>query len=256
MSSSFVPPEVVEGKDETIDPDPNEECEIFDTRSEFLDFCKGNHYQFDVLRRAKHSSMMCIYHLINPDAPKFLPACVACGKDITSPFKWTCAQSCEDDFSICQDCYTQGGWRQHPHPLTRVLIRGKAATEAGGDSDMLRHKEMLRRHLELLVHSCTCQKPDCVSNCLKMRELLKHVHECPIKSQGGCKKCRRVWLLLQYHAKNCKNKECHVPKCAQIREALRMRMLQQLAMEDRRRAAQNSTIGYRVQPKKEEEDEG
>jgi len=40
--------------------------------------------------------MMCIYHLINPDAPKFLPACVACGKDITSPFKWTCAQSCED----------------------------------------------------------------------------------------------------------------------------------------------------------------
>ena len=39
--------------------------------------------------------------------------------------------------------------------------------------------------------------------------------------QGGCKKCRRVWLLLQYHAKNCKNKECNVPKCAQIREALR-----------------------------------
>ena len=36
-----------------------------------------------------------------------------------------------------------------------------------------------------------------------------------------------------------------------------MRQLQQLAMEDRRRAAQNSTIGYRVQPKpKEEEEEG
>jgi hypothetical protein len=26
--------------DETADPDRNEECEIFDTRSDFLDFCK------------------------------------------------------------------------------------------------------------------------------------------------------------------------------------------------------------------------
>lgn len=74
------------------DVDVVEECEIFDTRSEFLDFCKvgmrsqhrpleaeclgagvrsdfpaalsvacraqGNHYQFDELRRAKHTSMM------------------------------------------------------------------------------------------------------------------------------------------------------------------------------------------------------
>lgn len=81
---------------------------------------------------------------------------------------------------------------------------------------------MLRRHLDLLVHACTCRKQaECVPNCIKMRELLRHVHECPIKSQGGCKKCRRVWLLLQYHAKSCKTKDCQVPKCAQIREALR-----------------------------------
>lgn len=30
-----------------------------------------------------------------------------------------------------------------------------------------------------------------------------------------------MWLLLQYHAKSCKEKVCPVPKCAQIREALR-----------------------------------
>jgi len=40
--------------------------------------------------------MMCIYHLINPDAPKQLPACVLCAKDITTPFKWTCVESCEE----------------------------------------------------------------------------------------------------------------------------------------------------------------
>lgn len=63
---------------------------------------QGNHYQYDSLRRAKHSSMMCLYHLLNPEAPKFLPACVLCLKDITSAYKWACQErGCEDDFAIC-----------------------------------------------------------------------------------------------------------------------------------------------------------
>ena len=44
---------------------------------------------------------------------------------------------------------------------------------------------MLRRHLDLLIHSCECKKPDCVINCHKMRELLAHVHTCTIRSQVG-----------------------------------------------------------------------
>ena len=45
-------------EDETEDPDPNIESEFFDTRQQFLNLCQGNHYQFDKLRRAKHTSMM------------------------------------------------------------------------------------------------------------------------------------------------------------------------------------------------------
>eukprot|EP00606_Chrysophyceae_sp_TOSAG23-5_P001021 GSChrysophyteH2.ASY1.ANO1.1469.1 assembled CDS len=57
--------------DDTEDIDDVQESEHFDNRLSVLKLCTGNHYQFDQLRRAKHSSMMVLYHLHNPDAPKF-----------------------------------------------------------------------------------------------------------------------------------------------------------------------------------------
>jgi len=45
----------------------------------FLSLCQGNHYQFDSLRRAKHSSMMVLYHLHNPTvSAALLWSCCAC----------------------------------------------------------------------------------------------------------------------------------------------------------------------------------
>lgn len=57
---------------------PDMENEFFDTRQAFLSLCQGNHYQFDTLRRAKHSSMMVVYHLHNPSAPAFASTCNTC----------------------------------------------------------------------------------------------------------------------------------------------------------------------------------
>jgi hypothetical protein len=45
-------------KDDTEDIDDILENAHFDTRQNFLQLCQGNHYQFDQLRRAKHTSMM------------------------------------------------------------------------------------------------------------------------------------------------------------------------------------------------------
>jgi hypothetical protein len=45
----------------TVDLDPLINNEIFETRQQFLNFCQTNHYQFDELRRAKHTTMMVGY---------------------------------------------------------------------------------------------------------------------------------------------------------------------------------------------------
>ena len=50
-------------KAEIKDKDPKIHCEIFTHRDDFLSLCQGNHYQFDQLRRAKHSTQMVLFHL-------------------------------------------------------------------------------------------------------------------------------------------------------------------------------------------------
>jgi hypothetical protein len=116
--------------------------------------------------------MMVLYHLMNPDAPKFLPMCCACNREINGGWKYTCAH-CEEEYSMCpvsrlpyqlllemhprveggrlvshdaslplvslQGCYEEGYWRNHQHPLQRMLIRSKAAES--NEPDMLRQKE-------------------------------------------------------------------------------------------------------------------
>merc|ERR1711988_1327121 len=77
-------------KYDTEDVDDIQESEHFENRLTFLNLCTGNHYQFDQLRRAKHSSMMVLYHLHNPDAPKFVPQCHVCRREILQGYRYNC----------------------------------------------------------------------------------------------------------------------------------------------------------------------
>ena len=88
------------------------ESEFFDTRQAFLSLCQGNHYQYDTLRRAKHSSMMVLYHLHNPTAPAFVATCNRCQQEIEPRSGWRC-DTC--DFDVCAQCKLTVN---HEHPLT------------------------------------------------------------------------------------------------------------------------------------------
>ena len=102
--------------DDTKDKDEILESEFFDTRQAFLSLCQGNHYQYDTLRRAKHSSMMVLYHLHNPTAPAFVITCNICHLDIETGQGWRC-ETCPD-YDICNSCYQKDEGNDHPHKLT------------------------------------------------------------------------------------------------------------------------------------------
>lgn len=87
-------------------------CEIFDTREAFLMYCQNNHCQFDQIRRAKHSSMMVLYHLFNQGTTGFVFSCTGCKIALTSGNRWNC--SICPVFNLCESCNAK---TKHEHQL-------------------------------------------------------------------------------------------------------------------------------------------
>ena len=220
------------------DDDEEMDCDFLNNRQAFLNLCQGNHYQFDTLRRAKHTSMMVLWHLHNREAPKFVTQCAICSREILQGKRLHCP-TCAD-FDQCVECLRNPAVPKHPHPLTAIPVAGAQQTLT--PEQRKERKRSIQLHMTLLLHASTCRSPKCNSaNCAKMKGLLKHGSQCKIKAQGGCNICKRIWALLQIHARQCKTDNCPVPNCTAIRERYRQIQLQQQAMDDRRRQMMNET---------------
>jgi len=226
-----------------IDDDLEEmDCEFLNNRQAFLNLCQGNHYQYDQLRRAKHSSMMVLWHLHNRDAPKFVQQCTTCSREILQGYRYHCP-TCAD-FDQCEECVRNPNTPRHPHPLKPIPVASGQQTELT-EAQRKERQRSIQLHMTLLLHAATCQNPKCPSaNCQKMKGLLKHGAQCKQKATGGCNVCKRIWALLQIHARQCKQSSCPVPNCMAIRERVRQLKQQQQAMDDRRRQQMNSA--YRM----------
>eukprot|EP00884_Botryococcus_braunii_P009216 jgi/Botrbrau1/18296/Bobra.0179s0026.1 len=229
LKSEFV--EEIPATSDTGNPDiPSE---FFDTRQAFLSLCQGNHYQFDTLRRARHSSMMVLYHLHNPTEPAFAATCNNCNQEIEMGEGFRCTKC--TDFDLCKVCKNAGVHAHHQftaHDRSKVF---KETEQRMTKENQEERKLQLDRTMKLLVHASSCDMPDCPStNCIKVKNLFAHASHCKDNVGGGCTLCRRMWLLLQMHAKTCVASSCPVPKCAEL-QALRRRQAQR--SEDARRSA-------------------
>lgn len=232
---------------DTSDDDPPVESDMFESRQQFLNYCQTNHCQFDELRRAKHSSMMVLFQLHNPAAPRFLQQCGACYRDITHGIRFHCT-TCSN-FDLCQECYdpvTSGEWaKKDPrfshdktHKFESIDMEATEESKKSRDERLI----SLKAHIELLEHAATCSgAPTCTSlNCQRLKKKLSHVETCTVKPKKDCKVCTRILSLCAVHSRLCTSSTpCPIPFCDRLRERnMRLRQQQQL-MDDRRRQAQN-----------------
>ena len=104
---------------DTEDEDDALANDLWSDRNKFMMFCQSNHYQFDTLRRAKHSSMMILYYLRHQLAQptKGKTSCRICHKDEGVAGQCTSCKICPG-FNVCAACYQQKGRSCHIHELT------------------------------------------------------------------------------------------------------------------------------------------
>jgi E1A/CREB-binding protein len=230
------------------DKDPQFESELFENRQLFLNYCQMNNCQFDDLRKAKHTTMMVLYQLHTPAAPKFFQQCGSCQRDIVHGNRYHC-NICSS-FDLCDACYkvvstgarSSGGQANRhdaSHSFTKISLRDYAEARRSAEE----RQKSLQGYLGVLVHAANCLgPPGCkLNNCEKMKKLFVHVRTCDLTYIKGCKVCHRLVSLIIVHARSCDVRgSCSLPFCDKIRERNeRMRRQQQL-MDDRRREAQNS----------------
>lgn len=240
----------------TADDDEPQEFEMFESRQQFLNYCQTNHFQFDELRRAKHTTMMVLFQLHNPNAPKFLENCVACFREIAHGIRYHCNEC--SNVNLCEDCYEpaiRGKFSQHSGTFSHDESHSFSPINVElSNYEQKNHEERSRTikvHLELVKHAASCQGPPVcpLNNCQRMKKLFDHVKECEVTPKTACKICTRILLLLAMHARLCTVRgSCPLPFCDRIREKNRRQRQQQQLMDDRRRQTQNKL--YRANEKR------
>lgn len=192
---------------ETDDGDPTMESKYFDSRIDFLKHCQDNQFQFDTIRRAKHSTMMILYYLHNS-------TCSACHRAVDQCLVWRCLECLGCTF--CDQCYKQNGQSLHIHELRQIDTRETS------------QKHTLQDYIDGLVHASRCYDPrNCTHPlCLTLKKLFAHGARCHVRAcnSGGCKKCLFMWKLLFRHSKDCNDGDCAVPRCRDVKAFIAEKM--------------------------------
>ncbi|CAA7396042.1 unnamed protein product [Spirodela intermedia] len=218
---SYYPVEVDAVPADTSDEDENLQSEFFDSRLAFLNLCQGNHYQYDTLRRAKHSTMMILYHLHNPTVPAFVSSCFHCHEDVEAGQGWHC-ETCPD-YDLCNSCYQREGSTGHAHELVRQMPAGSHDVLLQKVESQQRQAPRTQDLLDLLVHASKCRTTHCTyPSCHNVKGLFHHGANCRIRMSGGCHSCKKMWYILHLHARACKEgPECRVPRCRDLKQHMR-----------------------------------
>jgi len=73
------------------------QCRLADARVGLLEFSQYRNLEFDTLRRAKYSSFVLLYYLLNKNAPGLIPTCASCKSEIRE-VRWHRIRRVEDRY--------------------------------------------------------------------------------------------------------------------------------------------------------------
>ncbi|KAI3876873.1 hypothetical protein MKX03_019056 [Papaver bracteatum] len=106
------------------------------------------------------------------------------------------------DYDVCN--FVSEGWLiNHPH-----MLKIHPST-AQGDTDFLEYGHI--RALQQCLYL----------NCGKVSGIFRHGIQCKVRAYGGCILCKKMWHLIQVHARACKESMCHVMRCRDLKEHLK-----------------------------------
>lgn len=126
--------------------------------------------------------------------------------------------------------------------LTTPSVMASAFEEGASHADQTLR---LQVKLKLLTHSAYCE--DSI-NCKEKRKCTKmkvfflvsftliplltvlsrlsqnyflHLRDCPQPTSAGCSTCKKVHAIIAIHARSCRQEDCRVPKCTELKETNR-----------------------------------
>jgi len=224
---------------DTTDPDGPFETDFFESRQHFIDYCQRFNYQFDELRRAKHSTMVLLSNLHN-STPKLVWQCGACYKAVVKGAIYHCT-SC-DNYDLCNDCFkpvTSGEWSNkgpsYQHDTNHTFVQD----DGGKLKNLGENQHLIDLHCKNLEHAALCNGSCSNSFCPKVKKLIQHLRSCEKNPKEACPICSRAMGIIKIHSRKCTIQgSCSVPCCDGLRDILWKRRKRQDAMDERRWRAQ------------------
>ncbi|KVI08913.1 BTB/POZ and TAZ domain-containing protein 4-like [Cynara cardunculus var. scolymus] len=130
---------------------------------------------------------------------------------------------------------SSAGWKamRESHPALEKELLESVREEDRRQKEKMRKREERKIYAELyeameaLVEICRdkVQKEDqkaCkYEGCRGLESLVRHFYGCKLRVSGGCPHCKRMWQLLELHARLCANSNaCRVPLCRRFKQKI------------------------------------
>lgn len=134
---------------------------------------------------------------------------------------------------------SSAGWKamRESHPALEKELLESVRVEDRRQREKMRKLEERKIYVELyeametLIHMCRDgphsqelkedQKACKYEGCKGLESLVRHFSGCKLRVSGDCSHCKRMWQLLELHARLCVNSNaCRVPQCRKLKQKI------------------------------------